>query len=177
MYKKILILLFCILTGSGIVCHAQNIDAGLFNSPKGFGVAVRFSGMERDFSSINLYADVTGMLNGQTNSPGVKLCYEYAFSYLKFGDDERFVAYAGPGVSVGYLKDNVTDPHGLLIALNCVNGIQAFFDRGVSLDLSFTVEAGIHMHTDLHTDSSRLSIYKNGFRQFFFPQLTIFKRF
>lgn len=177
MYKKFLILLSCILTGSGIICRAQNINAGLFNSPKGFGVSVRFSGVEKDFSTINLYADVTGILNGQANSPGVKLCYEYAFSYLQFGPDGRFRAYVGPGVSVGYLKDNVSDPHGLLIALNCINGLQAIFERGVTLDLSFTVEAGLHMHADLQTDSSRLSIYKNGFRQFFFPQLTIFKSF
>lgn len=176
MYKKILIL-FCILTGTVIACSAQDIDAGLFNSPKGFGVAVRFSGMDRGFSTINLYADVTGMFDGQTNSPGVKLSYEYAFPYLRFGMDGRFMAYAGPGVSVGFLKDNISDPHGMLIALNCINGIQAFFDRGVTLDLSFTLEAGLHMHADLKTDSNKLSIYKNGFRQFFFPQLTILKRF
>ncbi|MBP9997873.1 MAG: hypothetical protein KBS67_01380 [Bacteroidales bacterium] len=176
MYKKILTL-FCILMGAGCVCQAQDIDAGLFNSPKGFGVAVRFSSMEREFSTINLFADVTGLLDGQSNSPGVKICYDYAFSYLEFGTNGRLRLYSGPGVSIGYLKDRVAEPHGFMLALNCVNGIQAFFDRGVSLDLSFTLEAGLHMRTDVLADSSRLSIYGNGFRQCFFPQLTIFKRF
>ena len=54
---------------------AGGVSAGLFNSPKGFGICVDYVASDIIYNSYSVYADCYGMLSGTYRNPGVKACY------------------------------------------------------------------------------------------------------
>lgn len=178
MYKKLgsVLLTLCLIC---IYSGAQDFEAGLFSSPKGFGVSLCLNNTDgKSASLIQLFADTAGMFDGKVNSPGIKLAYDYQYNYCQFGKHGQFSLFTGPGISLGYLKDRIDTPHGFMTSLNFINGISAYFNRGVRIELSFTLEVGLHAKSTADmSDNKSIAIYRNGFRQCYFPQLSVFKTF
>lgn len=150
---------------------------GLFNSFKGIGIEADFDGSRGNFNSLKLYADIYGLPSGRVFRPGVKLCYSSDYilkSWERQYCDIHF--HLGPGVMLGYVKDfNTANRPGAVFGLTGNFGWYFNFKRKVNIDLSWTLEAGMHLRHE--QDGNRLNIYKNGIYRFPFPQLTIIRTF
>lgn len=150
---------------------------GLFSSFKGIGIEGDFIGKAGNLNSIRLYADIYGLPSGNILRPGVKLCY--SSDYILKTNKKQYCDisfHIGPGVSLGYVKDyNVQNRPGVILGLTGTAGWLFKFNRKVSLDLSWTLEAGMHLRQE--GGKNRLSLYKNGIYRFPFPQLTIIREF
>lgn len=154
---------------------AGNNAAGLFNSPKGFGVSLWcFNPDDGPANTFTLYADISGMPMGINDTPGIKFNYSRNFAFASYDFEQVFLAmYAGPGVSMGYVHDNGKANRGAMLALSGTAGIHADFGKRISLSFGFSTEAGLHMRKDERFDILDLSFYKNGFFQTWQPNLSI----
>jgi hypothetical protein len=102
-------------------------------------------------------------------------------------DGSRIRMFAGPGIGAGYVRDHdkgrgidlttlISDNPGLAFAASGDIGWRFDFGGFVSLDLSFTAEAGVHARRNEREKgyaATSLSIYNNGLMQAFYPQLSI----
>ena len=152
-------------------------SVGLYSSFKGIGIEGDFTGKAGNLNSIRLYADIYGLPSGNIHRPGVKLCYSSDYILKTTRKQYCDVCFhLGPGVSLGYVKDyNTQNSPGAVLGLTGTVGWLFKFNRKVSLDLSWTLEAGMHLRQE--NGVGRLSLYKNGIYRFPFPQLTIIREF
>lgn len=167
-------------------------DAGIFNSLKGIGASVRFPERNGVFHSATAFVDIYGIATSRCSYPGYKANFarQYSLKTWKL-DDYSIKMYAGPGLSVGYVRDHdkgrgidlvslISDNEGMMFAASGDIGWMFDFGGLVSLDLSFTADAGVHVRRNEKERgywSPSLSIYNNGLMQAFYPQLTIWFRF
>lgn len=186
--KRLTVLFVCTLAFC-MHADAQNIGIGLFNSPKGFGISLEQEGRKSPdfFNSYTLFADIYGTCTSRTPHPGIKFNASRLY-YLDAitGSEATFIFYVGPGISAGYVhdfeKDYLTDFYkalsknaGAVLALSGTGGCRFSFNKAIMLDLSFTIEAGMHLRRE--NGSTKLSLYKNGIFQTIYPQLTIYTLF
>lgn len=167
-------------------------DAGIFNSLKGIGASVRFPERNGVFHSATAFVDIYGIATSRCSYPGYKANFSRQYSLKTWKlDDYSIKMYAGPGLSVGYVRDHdkgrgidlvslISDNEGMMFAASGDIGWMFDFGGLVSLDLSFTADAGVHVRRNEKERgywSPSLSIYNNGLMQAFYPQLTIWFRF
>ena len=157
----------------------QTFYGGLFNSPKGIGIDAEFHNREDRIQSIQLYADIYGMPGGQVDRPGIKLNWNCGYilkTWQKENCDVLF--HLGPGISLGYVRDlKMGNSPGVAFCLSGSVGWMFRFRRSISLNLSWTAEAGMHIRQEPGLDGSKVALYKNGLARFPLPQLSIIKRF
>ena len=183
MIRKSLIPLCCLLLSLAWApsASAQRAAAGIFNSPKGEGVNVDFAPADGAFYSLAVYADFYGLLSRRSKEPGVRMNFTRNFVFKEFGDGTaRYFLYAGPGLSLGWVHDfergyftkeitPLSKPYGAVAAVSGTAGCRFEFERGISIDLSFTGEAGLMYRPS----NSKLTCYLNGILESFFPQISI----
>lgn len=120
--------------------------------------------------------------------PGFRfnLSRQYVWKTLQ-KDDCTMSLYAGPGVTLGYVRDHnkgvwfdftslFKENPGFVAALSGDVGCRFDFGGRVALDLSFATDAGLHIRRNEKEQkymATSLSIYNNGLIQSFYPQLTI----
>jgi len=173
-------LVLCVSAG------AQNHGLGLFNSPKGFGISYEWEGAKGTdhFYNLTLFADIYGMSTARAQDPGVKFNAAKLYGIRTIVTDEvKFLLYAGPGLTAGYahdfekgywrsLYDTLVKSPGYILALSGTGGCRMSFKRSIMLDLSFTMDAGMHLRKE--DGNNKLSMYKNGLIHAVSPQLTIY---
>lgn len=170
---------------------AQGRDwlCGISQSPKGVGLALVLDGQGREMDIFTLRTDLYGVLSGRTAQPGVCLSYthDYRF-YAREGGDFRLLLHAGAGGLGAYVRDfekgflsayerRLTRNPGWTAALTGNIGLRVDFRRRLTLDLSFSVEPGIHLRTDPDTGTLLVSLYRNGLYRVYQPQLNLLYRF
>ena len=164
-------------------------ELGLYNSPKGIGVQCASGVRDGVFHTVTAFVDIYGVATSRCQYPGYRFNASrlYVLRTISAGDVNMRI-YAGPGVSAGYVHDHdkgrgiditnlISDSPGGMLAVSGEAGCRFDFGRLVSLDLSFTAEAGAHIrHNRKETGytAAYLSIYNNGLLQAFYPQLSIF---
>lgn len=163
-------------------------DAGLFNSPKGIGASLYLPEKDGIFHTVTAYVDIYGIPSSRCLYPGFKANFSRQYSLRSWEmDGYRIRMYAGPGISAGYVRDHdkgrgidlttlISDNPGLAFAASGDIGWRFDFGGFVSLDLSFTAEAGVHARRNEREKgyaATSLSIYNNGLMQAFYPQLSI----
>ena len=167
-----------ILLLAGLLCcaeiFAQDKSVGLFNSPKGFGFSYSAYVQDGGFNSFHLYADMTGVLSGDYDKPGIRIDYNKGI-VLKTVSSESFDfrLYAGPGVSTGFVRDNDSPNYGFLLALNGTFGARFIFPRGIALDLGLSADLGLHIRGAENGQTTNLKLYRNGLNRILFPQVKI----
>lgn len=162
----------------GLICclcaFSQEKSAGIFNSPKGFGITFSADTPNYGFNSFNLYADLTGVLSGKYSTPGVRFDY-YRGIIIKALTTESFDCrlYAGPGVSTGFVRDYGSDNYGMLIALNGTFGAKFVFPRRIAIDLGVTADLGLHIRGEERGQTTNLKLYRNGLIRILYPQIKL----
>lgn len=192
MYGKKLhiVLLVFFLSFLALPSGAQE-SVGLFNSPKGFGAQVRFPENDGIFHSALVFVDIYGVPTSRCSNPGIRVnaSRNYILSRRQKGEIGMSF-YAGPGVTLGYLRDHdkgrgidmeslFGNKEGFAVALSGTGGCRFDFDGPVSLDLSFTADLGVHLRrneVERGYFATNVSIFNNGIFQAFYPQLTILFR-
>ena len=108
MYGKKLhiVLLVFFLSFLALPSGAQE-SVGLFNSPKGFGAQVRFPENDGIFHSALVFVDIYGVPTSRCSNPGIRVnaSRNYILSRRQKGEIGMSF-YAGPGVTLGYLRDH-----------------------------------------------------------------------
>ncbi|HBH21323.1 MAG TPA: hypothetical protein DDX33_04935 [Rikenellaceae bacterium] len=184
-----ILLLFFLVTAR--TTSAREKRVGLFNSPKGFGLSMQLDSKAGDeISSFNLYGDTYGLLSGRTSDIG--LAFSYSHNYILRVFDFKYCRsslYAGAGVLCSYVHDHeegiFSNPEesqlakemGFVLALNCNAGYGIDFDRGISVDLSFSLSPGVFIHKKDDSSEILASLYKRGIFEVLMPQLCVFYRF
>ncbi len=192
MYRlpHILFVALYLFLAPAVIAGAQ--EFGLYNSLKGIGASVRLPEKDGIFHTVNAYVDIYGVATSRCSYPGYKMNVSRQYVCRRFQRDGYSVAfYAGPGISLGYVRDHdkgrgfdltslMADNEGFALAVSGDAGFFFDFGRNVFLDLSWTAEAGIHLRrneSERSYKASSLSLYNNGFLQAIYPQLTILFRF
>lgn len=158
---------------------AQTWYAGLKSSPKSIGLEADLLDPDTAFRTFYLDADFYGFYSGKNNRPGIKAGYSYNhFLSLNQKESLDILFYLGSGVSAGYVYDARPDGiPGAEVALTGTFGWMFRFKRRISLNLSWTLEAGMHIRRTEDTGNVKLALYRNGFYRFPYPQLTIIRKF
>lgn len=168
--------------------YGQDSSFGLFNSPKGFGLAFQKE-TQPGFDILELYADTYGVFSGRCQDPGLKISYTHAYVLGEFAGDEYLCSfYVGPGCGMGYIRDfesgifmkdvlPLSRNKGIAAALSVKSGFVFQFQRRIDLDLGFKFEGGIHVRPEERGRGLALSLYENGVYQTFLPELSILFRF
>ena len=169
------VLMLCFCLGA----RAGDRFAGLYNSPKGFGLSFCTERHESSFNTYSAVADLTGVITGEHSAPGIYFNYSRN-TVLRSGvkGDALCVLYAGPGVSAGYLRDAGKESYGAMVALSGTLGGRFLFGDRIALDLSINADLGVHLREKDHKgDGIGLFLYKNGLFRTILPQLKIEYRF
>ena len=165
---------------------AAKVDAlGAFNSPKGFGAVLEFVSGKNETNVFSAYADMYGIFEGRCAAPGFKINYTRCKSLKDIElNGVNCKLYAGPGFTTGYARQYepyyndyrkyLSRNYGVIACLSGTAGCRFDFGSSISLDLSWTVEAGVHMRLDENSREFKLGLYKNGLISALYPQLTIY---
>ena len=185
----------CIAAAVAMLCSTENASAqrtlaGLYNSPKGFGLQVDIeSKTAPEFSRIVLYADSYGIFQGRTTTPGAVLSFtrDYIFASQE-RQDVIFNLYAGAGATAGYVHDfekgsgslyagALSRRMGFAGALAGNIGVRADFGRRLVLDASLRADLGLFARAKDENGSVLFSFYRNGALRCLYPQLSLLYRF
>lgn len=176
MYKRLLTFLLSLLCLSGHISSAADVAGGIFNSPKGFGVSADVK-TSQNVLSFSLFADMYGVFSRKSDVPGVRaemfFNREILSRKLKYG---TMAFYAGPGASLGYVRDFRKDfpsVMGAEVSVCADTGLEFIFREKVILDLSIALDMGLFITSKADDGESPVRFYRNGGFQFFYPQLKI----
>lgn len=155
---------------------AGGVSAGLFNSPKGFGICVDYVASDIIYNSYSVYADCYGMLSGTYRNPGVKACYLHYNRLASFDyDGARGGLFLGPGASSGLVRDNGSDKFGVLLTADIALAVRLSFPRHIDIEMGMVAELGFIARNT--PKGVQMNIYNNGLTQALIPTLKIMARF
>lgn len=155
----------------------NSLSFGTFHSPKGLGLCIEAQQEEGSFDSLDIIADMFGILRGDYSTPGIKASY-YRNIVLKHhhGDGCDADFYAGPGVTAGYVRD-IHEPFSAVAGMSGVIGGRMYFSNK---KLVICMEAGMDIALELNRNNRYrnidLSLYKAGIYHVFYPQVRILYR-
>lgn len=181
----------CLLFNCVSASAQDGVGVGVFSSPKGIGLALETPAAGESFNTFTLYADIYGIIPGRCLYPGYKFIFAHNSVFATVsGDDLLYEFYAGPGASLGYVREYepyiYTDYRKFLSgnfgAVACASasvGCRVSFPRRkISLNLSWTAEGGVFLDRNEDNPSGfEVSFYRNGLFSALYPQLTISYRF
>ena len=176
--KLIMLVLACFAMCHNAYAGGEDgtVSAGLYNSPKGFGISLDYNANADILNSYTVYADIYGMMSGIYRGAGVKFVYLHYNRLSWFETDyARFDVYLGPGASTGYVRDYNYDRFGFILTADVSFAIRACFKRNFDIELANVAELGFLMGED--EGHTQLSIYNNGLLQSLIPSLKLMIRF
>ncbi len=124
------------------------------------------------FWEISLGVDYGNSVLRQSRAPGVAATFTYNFIVSDWkhpgGGESRL--YAGPGVTVGLLKE---ENYGLMLGLSGAIGYEYEFNFPIVLGISVLPTLGVHIKDDTDSGGMLMDLYRNGLRWSFCPQVTL----
>lgn len=155
---------------------AGGVSAGLFNSPKGFGISIDYLASDGIYNSYNAYADIYGMMSGKYRNPGIKLVYLHYNRLASFDYQEAECGlYLGPGVSSGVVRDSGSEKFGMILTADIALSLRVSFQRNIDLELGTVAELGFIARKN--PQGVQMSIYNSGLVHALVPTLKIMARF
>ncbi|MBO4606088.1 MAG: hypothetical protein J5667_06100 [Bacteroidales bacterium] len=179
----IVLLALCMLLSCAEASAQRRIErAGVINSPKGFGLSVGIAQSDRRiYNTVNLTADMEGILDGTETTPGIKFSWLHE-NILRRGvirDDVSYCFFVSGGFTTGYVKDHgaANRNHGAILGLAAGTGVVFMFSERIDIALGFTGEFGMQLRKDETFGTLDLSWYENGVIKAPIPQITLYYRF
>lgn len=178
MTKKLFLMVLVLLLPAGWARAQSDVVVGGWLSSKGSGLVFYFSHTDGSYGELRVNADFERVLRGHESVPGVQAQYWYKMplTTLKVSDGFRIRPTAGPGVSLGYVRDYGKDM-GLMAALGGNLGLEFIFPASpLSLYAGFSAEAGAHIVLRGNHEN-RITWYTNGLRRAWQPEIAFRYRF
>ena len=179
LYRILLVSLLLALPAAG---HARTGSAGVeiggWFSQKGSGIILSFPFTDGSYGELRINADFEQVLNGRSSVPGFRAQYWYnmRLGTVNVSDELKIRPVAGPGLSLGYVRDFDKDM-GFLSALGGNFGLEFFFPSSpLSLYAGIAAELGAHIVLRNRYEST-MTLYTNGLRRVWQPELSVRYRF
>ena len=180
--RKYVIVSFLILLWPVMTARGQGrggaVEAGGLFSTKGCGVALVFPRPDGTAAELRLLSDFAQVLRGHEYYPGAKLQYLYRLRVQErtVSDELSVRLTAGPGLTVGAVRDHGKGD-GLLAAL-CGNITADFQFSKVPVTVSAGLSADLGAHLVFKEwHESTMTLYRNGLRKVWQPEISIRYRF
>jgi len=174
------IIIFCLILLSiptaASMAQTGRIQAGMISSPKGAGLSISFSRDWDSVSEILLRGDLEAVISGRYGNPGA--IGEYRKLFIKeFNLDglPPFSIMGGPGVIVGFARDHKKD-YGYIAGLSGTIKSSFRFDKRFFLEAGFSADIAAHVIYDSRHRNT-LTIYRNGFKKSYWPEVSVKYRF
>lgn len=168
---------FLFLTVSAWQAPAQeykSLSFGTFHSPKGLGISMETQLDQGSFDSIDVIADIFGILRADYSTPGIKATYYRGIVLDKRrhdGYDWDF--YAGPGVTIGYVRD-IHEPFSAVAGMTgVIGGRMSFFEKRIVICMEAGMDLAVEMNRNNRYRNVKLTLYKSGLLHSFYPQVRI----
>ena len=148
-------------------------EFGTIHSPKNFGVYFCLPGPDDSYDTISLMADMYGVISGRYSSPGVKFSYNHSIVLRNWEINSWNInMYAGPGLSLGYLRDS-DRARGGMAGINLAGGLKTHMQRNIDIGVEFCSDIAFYISENPRYHNLQLSMYKLGISRVFYPQLKI----
>lgn len=177
---SLLMLLWPVMTvrGQGRGTPGRAVEAGGLFSTKGCGAVLVFPHPDGAAAELRLLSDFAQVLRGHEYYPGAKLQYLYRLRVQEqtVSDELSVRLTAGPGLTVGAVRDQGKGD-GLLAALCGGFSAEFLFRRvPVTISASLSADLGAHLVFKKWSDST-MTLYRNGLRKAWQPEISIRYRF
>lgn len=166
-----------LLTASAWQAPAQeykSLSLGTFHSPKGLGVCMESQMEQGSFDSLDLIADIFGILRADYSTPGIKATY-YRGIVLdhRHHDAYDWDFYAGPGVTLGYVRD-IHEPFSAVAGMTgVIGGRMSFFGKRIVICMEAGTDLAVELNRNNRYRNIKLTLYKSGLLHSFYPQVRI----
>lgn len=196
-FKMKRLLLIVLFVTSALVVHAQPRAIGLGVGVTELDVSYQHSFFKNQFLQADLGMDYGFLAAGHKASPGVQATVTYNFVWARpaWTNKGSWAIYAGPGVSMGWVEDELTVvvgpdrrrmyDYGFMLAAAVQVGIEYTFEFPLQLALNVRPFVGFHINdryvtypgTDIEISyPNNFAFYDNGMMGFI-PTLSIRYRF
>lgn len=150
---------------------------GASHSPKWIGVSSLMNTSDgRSYLSAELVADLSGVLRGWRDVPGVQFRFSrlYPLTGTTLSTGTSMQLLAGPGVMAGYICDRDGD-HGVTAGLSGTCGLFFDFRKQVAAGLFLSTDIGLHHQ--LQGTGNVLRFYMDGVLRAYYPEFRLLYRF
>lgn len=171
---------------ASLTAEAQVFSGGTFNSFKGYGLAADIPASDGNFRSVNLWADYRDLIGGETDGIGIKASFIHNFLIYNtlLPNGVGLEIYSGPGIAIGYVGDRKSG-RGAMGAFSADVGVRLRFSRPVVISIGVTADLGLHAgkpedepkKPDGSGAKTVLSMYENGIRHAWFPEVRVMYNF
>lgn len=164
-------------TGIRAATGTRTAVGGWFSS-KGSGLVFLFSHSDGTYGELRVSADFDQVLNGRESFPGFRAQYGYnmRLATVTISDELKIRPVAGPGITVGYVRDHEKGM-GILAALDGNVGLEFIFPASpLSIYAGISAEVGAHIVLRNRYEST-MTLYDNGLRRIWQPELSVRYRF
>lgn len=179
MYRRLNILLTAVLFFiASFPIFAEGNSTGLYMGMKGVGVVFERECSERIYNSYVLYLDSYYLAtDGDKAKLGARFDFTHNKMYPLAANAERALHFiAGAGVSAGYISDYETATHSLCPSLAFRCGLRAIYGRRMNLEIAWQADLGLALREE-RSGEYVSSLYKDGLRHAWVPQIKIMFRF
>ena len=127
---------------------------------------------------VNANLDMNGVISGKYDYPGISFDFigQFVFASKKYGNGEVITGYAGPGVTVGYVRGN-DGLYGLMAGVCGEIGMEYAFNVPVSLSLFLAPVLGVTVCRPEDSINFRMGLYEYGLIASLMPRIGIKYRF
>lgn len=173
LYRILIVGLLLVLPSAVHAAGSGRVAVGGWFSQKGSGLILVFNHSDATYGELRVNADFEQILKGRESVPGFTAQYWYNMhlATVRFSDELVVRPVAGPGVTVGYVRDHGKEP-GFLVAVGGNVGLDFIFKTS-----PISIYAGLSAEVGAHVKGSTMSLYDNGLRRVWQPELSIRYRF
>jgi len=173
-FRRLFVLSIVCAVFFSVEAEAQNpVCAGIFSSPKGFGLCLDLQKDTLYFESASLLIDMYGIYGGNHSVPGVKANYNFNWIFAGHRGEECTVDfYAGPGVTLGYVRDR-DYKMGAIAGLCGIVGTKLVFDVPWIISIEFQADLAFGLNKNNRYNTVNLALYEAGYSRLYYPQIRI----
>ena len=171
-FAYISLLLISVTIYSETDLNAQPKAVSSIWSLGGIGLGYEHNIDEKNFFQVDLKADISEIIMGKVWTPGAcaSFTYNIYFASSDTRDNFRIMYFAGPGAVLGWARDR-NMPEGCVFGIKGRVGLEALFERNISISACFAPTVG--MHFSKRYDTVHMRLYRNGLIYGFLPEIGI----
>ncbi|GEM_PF-1248058 len=157
--------------------RAQSTELGVLSSPKSVGIEALFSSSVGNKSLLRLYTDLTGVIEGDNKRPGYAADWHILLPIHQWTTSYggTLSMYGGPGIAAGGILDP-KDGDCLTGGLSGIVRLECTFRLPITIGIGYSAILACKIYKSRDNDVT-LSLYTNGLKRIWMPEISIKYRF